>query len=196
MSHLRFLSTTSVVLAAVAAASGCSDNNCGPGGAPDSGIVASGAMVTLTYGQLAGSLNNDCTPADAPPGVVSMTIIGHQADSVLSNSTGLLTLCVARPDLLAKQAQMLGVAAGVPVRVVDLGGDANSCSLAIDKNQPVTGNATSSGMCGNGSDAAGFAIELTGSLTLTRTCGTTVDSVQITLHGKVAVSPGVRLMPG
>jgi hypothetical protein len=197
MSHLRFLSTTSIVLVAgVATVTGCSDNSCGPGGAPDSGIIASSDMVTLTYGLFAGSLNNDCPAAGAPSGVVSMTIIGHQADSVLSNSTGLLTLCVARPDLLAKQAQMLGVDAGAQVRVVDLGGDANSCSFAIDKNQPATGNATSSGLCGNGSDAAGFAIELNGSLTLTRTCGTAVDSVQITLHGKVAVSPGVLLMPG
>src|SRR5882724_7755419 len=158
MSHLHFLSTTSVVLAAVAAASGCSDNSCRPGGAPDSGLIASSDMVTLTYGQLAGSLNNDCPAADAPSGVISMTIIGHQANSVLSNSTGVLTLCVARPDLLAKQAQALGVVAGVPVRVVDLLGDANSCSFALDQTQPATGNATSSGLCGNGSDAAGFAI--------------------------------------
>ena len=197
MSHLHFLSTTSIVLVAVvAAATGCSDNSCGPGGAPDSGIIASSDMVTLTYGHLAGSLNNDCPAADAPSGVVSMTIIGHQADSVLSNTTGLLTLCIARPDLLAKQAQGLGVDAGAPVQVVDLSGDANSCSFAIDKTQPATGNATSSGLCGNGSDAAGFAIELDGSLTLTRTCGATSDSLQVTLHGKVAVTPGVLLMPG
>jgi len=196
MSHLRFLSTTSVVLAAGAAASGCSDNSCGPGGAPDSGLIASSDMVTLTYGQLAGSLNNDCPAAGAPSGVVSMTIIGHQADSMLSNSTGLLTLCVARPDLLAKQAQVLGVTAGAPVQVVDLRGDANSCSFVLDKTQPATGSATASGLCGNGSDAAGFAIELSGSLMLTRTCGSTTDAVQVTLHGRVAVAAGVILMPG
>lgn len=197
MSHLHFLSTTSVVLVAgAAAATGCSDNSCGPGGAPETGLIASSDMVTLTYGNLIGSLNNDCTPADAPSGVVSMTILGHQAGAMLSNSTGLLTLCVARPDLLAKQAQALGVDAGAPVRLTDFAGDANNCSFAVDKTQPVTGNATSSGLCGNGSDAAGFAIELNGSLTLTRTCSTTTDSVQVTLHGRVAVAAGVVLTPG
>jgi len=197
MSHLHFLSTTSIVLVAiVAAATGCSDNSCGPGGAPDSGLVASSDMVTLTYGNLASSLNNDCPAVNQPTGVFSMTIIGHQAGSVLSTSTGLLTLCIARPDLLAKQAQMLGTDAGAPVRVVDLSGDANGCSFTVDKTQPTTGNATSRGLCGNGSDAAGFAIELTGSLTLNRTCGTTSDSIQVTLHGKVAVAPGIILMPG
>lgn len=197
MSHLHFLSITSVALVAGATfATACSDNSCGPGGAPDTGLLASSDMVTLNYGNLAGSLNNDCPAADAPSGVVSMTIIGHQTGSVLSNATGLLTLCVARPDLLAKQAQAIGVDAGAPVRVVDLSGDANSCSFAVDKNQLATGSATSSGLCGNGSDAAGFALAIDGSLSLTRTCGTTVDSVQITLHGRVAVAVGVVLTPG
>ncbi len=197
MSHLHFLSITSVALVAGATAvTGCGDDSCGPGGAPDTGLLASTDTVTLTYGNLISGLNNDCPAADAPSGVVSMTILGHQSDSVLSNTSGLLTLCIARPDLLAKQAQALGTDAGAPVRVVDLSGDANNCSFTVDKTQPATGSATSSGLCGNGSDAAGFAIAIDGSLSLTRTCGTTVDSVQITLRGRVAVATGVLLMPG
>jgi len=197
MSHLHFLSIISVALVAGAtAATGCSDDTCGPGGAPDTGLLASSDTVTLTYGHLIGSINNDCTPADAPSGVISMTILGHQADAVLTNSTSLITLCVARPDLLAKQAQMLGIDAGAAVRVVDVSGNANNCSFSVDQAQPATGSATSSGLCGNGSDAAGFALAIDGSLSLTRTCGTTVDSVQITLHGRVAVAVGVVLTPG
>src|SRR4051794_9686178 len=123
MSHLRFLSTTSVVLiAGAAAATGCSDNTCGPGGAPDTGLIASSDMVTLTYGRLISGLNNDCPAAGAPSGVVSMTILGHQIDNMQSLGVGLITLCIARPDLLARQSQALGIDAGAPVRVVDLSG--------------------------------------------------------------------------
>lgn len=186
MSRLRFLSTTSLVFAAgAAAAAGCSDDSCGPGGAPDTGLVASGDAVTLTYGRLASGLNNDCPARDAPSGVISLTIRGMQTDG-----TGAVTLCVARPDLLARQAQALGLdVAGTEVRIVDVNGTANACSVAIDRSQPATGTATSSGLCGNGSDAAGFALEIDGSLSLTRTCGTAVDSIRVTLHGRVAVAP-------
>lgn len=185
MSRLRFLSSTNLALVAcTAAASGCSDDSCGPGGAPDTGLVASGDAVTLTYGQLAGELNNDCPAADAPSGVISLTIRGMQTDG-----TGLVTLCVARPDLLAEQAQALGPdLAGTEVRLVDVKGIANTCSVSIDRTQPVTGRVTSSGLCGNGSDAAGFALEIDGALSLTRTCGTIVDSLGITLHGRIAVA--------
>jgi len=124
-----------------------------------------------------------------------MTILGHQTDNT-QLGVGLITLCIARPDLLANQAQMLGIDAGAPVRLVDVSGDANNCSFSVDKTQPATGTASSSGLCGNGSDAAGFALTIDGSLSLTRTCGTTVDSVQITLHGRVAVAVGVVLTPG
>ncbi|HEX2690800.1 MAG TPA: hypothetical protein VHN14_29490 [Kofleriaceae bacterium] len=171
-------------VAVLTAVAGCSDDSCGPGGAPDTGLVASGDAVTLTYGHLAAGLNNDCPASDAPPGVVSLTIHGTQSDG-----TGLVTLCVARPDLLAMQAQALDLdVAGAEVRIVDITGTTNTCSFAIDRSQPVTGRATSSGMCGNGSDTAGFALVLDGSLSITRTCGMTVDSLPIALHGRVAVT--------
>lgn len=185
MSRLQFLSTTSVLgfASGAAALAGCSDDSCGPGGAPDTGLIAGSDAVTLTYGHLTGGLNNDCPANDAPPGVISLSIHGTQSDG-----SGLVTLCVARPDLLAKQAQGLGLDAGAQVRVIDVTGTASSCSFAIDKSQPATGNATASGLCGNGSDAAGFALVLDGSLSLTRTCGAIVDSLRITLHGRIAVA--------
>jgi hypothetical protein len=138
----------------------------------------------LTYGQLHGGLNRDCPAAGAPDGVISMTISGTQA-----GADGLVTLCVTRPDLLASQPQALGLnVAGAEVRLVDLRGTANSCSFAIDDSQPVTGTATSAGLCGNGRDPAGFALVVDGALSLLRTCGATIDSVRITLHGRVAVT--------
>ncbi|HEU4734340.1 MAG TPA: hypothetical protein VFT22_40890 [Kofleriaceae bacterium] len=185
MSRLRFLSSTSLALLAGAVpAAGCGDDACGPGGAPDSGLVASTDSVMLTYGQLRGRLNGDCPGAGAPEGLVSMTISGMQ-----DGGDGFITMCVERPDLLARQSQALGnELAGVEVRLVDVNGNANNCSFAIDRSQPPEGTATSTGLCGNGADAAGFALVVDGSLSLTRTCGATVDSVRVTLRGRVAVA--------
>ena len=93
MSRSRFLSATSLVVAALAQG-GCGDDSCGPGGASDVGLVAGSDMVTLTYGHLTAGANNDCPAADAPAGVVSLTISGTQTDG-----TGLVTLlailCIA-----------------------------------------------------------------------------------------------------
>jgi hypothetical protein len=172
------------VFVAGAALTGCSDDSCGPGGAPDTGLVAQGDAVTLTYGHFTGGLNNDCPARDAPSGVISLSINGMQTDG-----SGLITLCVARPDLLTRQAQALGLDAGAAVRVIDVIGSANSCTFKIDHSQPSTGTASTSGLCGNGGDAAGFALVLDGSLSLIRHCGTTDDSLQIALHGRVAVAP-------
>lgn len=189
MSRLRSPSRISViavfgaVLGAGCGGSGGGDS-CGPGGAPGTGLLASRDAVTLTYGNLTGGLNNDCPASDAPTGVISLTIHGTQTDG-----SGQITLCVARPDLLAKQALTLGHdVAGAAVRVIDLAGTATSCSFTIDRAQPVTGTATSSGLCGNGNDPAGFALVLDGALSLTRTCGATVDSIGVTLRGRVAVA--------
>ncbi|HET7502912.1 MAG TPA: hypothetical protein VFK02_17955 [Kofleriaceae bacterium] len=185
MSRLRFHSCTSLALLAGALpAAGCGDDDCGPGGAPASGLVASGDAVMLSYGQLRGRLNGDCPAAGAPDGLISMTISGTQ-----DGGDGFITMCVGRPDLLATQSQALGnEVAGVEVRMVDVSGSANSCSFMIDRVQPPEGSATSTGLCGNGTDAAGFALVIDGSLSLTRTCGATVDSVRVTLRGRVAVA--------
>jgi hypothetical protein len=186
MSLSRFRSPTELVVVAALAA-GCgggSDDRCGPDDAPAVGLVAAGEGVTLTYGALTGGLNGDCPAAGAPSGVTSLTIAG-------TGDGGFVTLCVSRPDLLAKQAQALALevpGTTVEVGIVDVAGTAAGCSYAIDRAKPATGSATSTGLCDNGADAAGFALELDGALSLTRTCGQTVDSVAVTLRGRVAVA--------
>jgi hypothetical protein len=184
MSRCRFRSATSLALA-LALAPGCSDDDCGPGSAPAAGLVASGSAVTLTYGNLRSTVGNDCPSAGAPEGVISLTIESTQTDG-----SGLFTLCIGRPDQLAERAQSLGCdLPGVAARIIDFTGTAGGCTLALDDEAPVTGDATSAGMCGNGDDPAGFALTVTGTATLTRTCGTTIDSVAVTLNGRVAVLP-------
>ena len=185
MSPSRFLFSISLAAAATAGCGG--DDSCGPGGAPGVGVVASGTGVTINYGTLSGSPNRDCQDPTGPASVISLSIMGSQ-----SGGSGLLTLCISRPDLLAKQSQSFGADATAQVHVVDLSGTASNCMLTIDRGTPPTGTATSSGMCSNGDDPAGFALVLDAAMTLQRTCGATVDSVPITLRGRVAVSGPVK----
>lgn len=161
--------------------------DCGPGDAPADGIVATGLGVELTYGNLAAGPNNDCPIDGTPEGVISMTIAGVQTD--LPN--GLFTLCVPRPDLLGA-GEALGVddpASEDPaVRVVDVSGADVSCEYELDDAVPPTGTARSEGLC-DPTGAGGFALILDGQLTLTRTCGAVIDTVNVTLSGTVAVQP-------
>jgi hypothetical protein len=190
MSHSRFPSATSLgalALVAGAAVAGCGDDgeSCGPGDAPSVGLIATGDGQTLTYGGLRAGLNGDCPASDAPSGVISLTILGTATD-------GFITLCVSRPDRLATQPQTLELDApgmDAEVHLVDVHGVANNCSFDIDKSKPATGTLSASGMCGNGVDPAGFAVVVDGALSLTRTCGDTVDSIAVTLRGRVAVEP-------
>src|SRR5215468_9913528 len=140
---------------ALGSAAGCGGgggDSCGPGGAPDTGLVASGGGLTMTYGQLRGSPNRDCPSPGAPSGVISLTIAGMQTDA---GSSGLITLCIGRPDLLAGQPLALGAEPTTDVHVVDLNGSASGCRLTVDRSAPPGGTVSSSGLCGNGSDAAG-----------------------------------------
>jgi len=121
--------------------------------------------VSLSFGQLSAGLNNDCPVSDAPAGVTSLTIHGAQTN----NPGWFITLCVTRPDLLAHQPQALGLdVAGSQVHLVDVTGTSTNCAFAIDRARPPTGTASTSGMCGNGGDPAGFALVIDGALALDR----------------------------
>jgi len=117
--------------------------------------------------------------------VIPLTIAGMQTDA---GSTGLITLCIGRPDLLAGQPLALGAEPSTDVHVVDLNGSAGGCTVTVNRGSPPGGTASASGLCGNGSDAAGFALTIDATVALTRTCGSTVDTVPVTLHGRVAVA--------
>jgi hypothetical protein len=181
----RFRSSTSGVLASLVALAGCNgDPECGAGDAAAAGIVAGGESVTLTFGSFEAGLNNDCPAADQPDDVISLTIAATQTDG-----TGFLTLCVERPDRL-NGTLALGVhERGSDVHIVDLIGEANGCSFRYLQANPPSGTARGSGACALGVDPAGFALEIDGELVLQRTCDATVDTVTVTLAGKVAVQP-------
>jgi hypothetical protein len=106
-----------------------------------------------------------------------------------TDGTGILTLCVARPDRLAKEDLALGLdVAGSDVHVVDVEGAANNCTFTLDRTRPPTGTASADGLCNNGTGPDGFALVVDGALSLQRTCGATVDTVAVTLRGRVAVT--------
>lgn len=174
-------------LAAAAAAlglAGCDGDTCGPGDAPASGLAASGDQVALTYGGLTSLLGNDCPDPAAPEGVISLSIEGRQT----GGAAGLITLCIPRPDLLMEGDRTLGLnLSSADVRIIDLTGAAGGCTFALDTAQPPTGAAQATGVCANGDAPDGFALSLDGAASLRRTCGATVDTVAVTLGGRVAV---------
>jgi hypothetical protein len=180
---------TLATLAGLAAAAalglaGCGDDACGPGGAPQTGLVASSDAVTLEFGGLSGGINNDCPAPDAPEGVISLTIEGRQTGDPL----GLITFCIPRPDLLMAGLRTLGLEqSNADIRIVDLSGNANSCMFTIDTSRLPTGQAEATGVCDNGDSPDGFALSIDGALSLRRTCGVNVDTVGVTLRGRVAV---------
>lgn len=186
MSLSQFRSSIELALAvAVAAlAAGCGDDSCGPMGASDTGLQASSTDATLTFGHLTSRAGNDCPDATAPAGVVAVTIEGTQTDG-----TGFITLCIPRPDLLEQGMRTLGLTQSMAdIRIVDLSGTAGTCTLTLDSTRPPTGTGSGAGVCKNGTDKAGFAIDLDGALSLRRTCGSTIDSVAVKLLGKIAVA--------
>ncbi len=176
-------SITSALLVLLA---GCpSDDECGVGDAPANGLAASSADVTIRYTNLTSLLGNDCPAMDAPEGVVSVSIEGQQ-----EGGTGLITLCIPRPDLLMQGDRSIGTSlAQADVNIFDLtGSDAAGCTYAFDSTRPPTGTATGSGVCKNGDDPAGFAIDLDARVSLRRTCNGTTDSIAVTLVGRAAVA--------
>lgn len=173
-----FLCSTSAALLG-----GCSDDSCGPGDAPKVGLVAGSVDVTLTFGNMTSRAGNDCPDPSAPAGVVAVSIEGMQSDG-----TGLITLCVPRPDLLMDGNRTLGTTiSSADIRIIDLHGSAGNCTYALDSTRPPTGTGVGTGVCNNGVDKAGFALELDGAISLRRTCGSTIDTVAVQLTGRVAV---------
>jgi hypothetical protein len=181
-------STSRVVALALAGAlgaTGCSDDTCGPGGAPASGLVASSDMVSITYGNLSGLLGNDCPDPAAPAGVISLSVEGRQ----IGDATKLITLCIPRPDLLMEGDRSIGTATSTAdVRIIDLTGAADNCTYSLDSTRPPTGAVQATGVCQNGDSPDGFAISLDAALSLRRTCGGTMDVISVTLRGRVAVT--------
>jgi len=174
------------LLVCLAGLPGCGDGGeCGPGDAPASGVTATIAADTVTYGAFTSSANNDCTPPGAS--VTSISIHGEQQQPAPTGAfTPQLALCISRPDDIGGDPIALGFDSDDLVQIISVNAEAGGCTFAAaDRSTPPEATITFSGFCGD--DAAGYAIELTGSVALTRTCGAAVDTVTAELGGRVAV---------
>ena len=154
------------------------DGDCGPGAAPPDGLRVFGDGFEARYTMLQAGANNDCPDPNAPAGVISLTIAGIQ-DGI---EPGLITLCVPRPDLF-DQATPLGTGA----LLVDLIASTAGCTIDLTPTPPV-GTARASGLCDDGADPAGFALSVSGTVSVDRLCGGTTDTVSLQLMGDVAVA--------
>lgn len=188
-SRSRFPSSTSLALGlalAQVACAGCGDDTCGPMGASSTGLTVSAANVELVYENLTSLAGNDCPDPDAPEGVISISIEGHQK----GHPERLMTFCLPRMDLFTPgSGHNIGVSmSNADVQIFDLFGEDENCTYAFDRSQPPLGNVGGIGVCGNGDDSAGFALDFDANLTLRRTCGATIDSVPVQLTGTIAVA--------
>lgn len=161
------------------ATSGCSEDQCGPAGAPAFGLIASSPDLTLTFGDLMSGQNNDCTDRTVPDVVISLTLQGTQMDSMNP-----IVFCVPRPDDLSE-----GVAFGDGFRFEDFNAEANGCTFELAKETEPTGTARASGLCDDGANPAGYALTLAGSVMLLRTCSGIAETIPFQLRG----TTGVRL---
>lgn len=177
----------------VGATSSCGGDSCGTAGAASYGLVASGSeahgtSVAFTFGGFKSSANNDCPAPNQPKGVVSLTIEGVE----MANSADMVALCIPRPDQLETQTQQLGGSGGSDVQFLSFAASDADCSYMLDLMKTPVGTVRAEHECGDGTNAAGFAVDVEGTLPLVQTCmatGTMV-SVSVTLSGTTAVVPG------
>ncbi|HUS65729.1 MAG TPA: hypothetical protein VMZ28_14360 [Kofleriaceae bacterium] len=174
---MRALLATVLLLAA-----GCGGDDdggdCGPGEAG-----ADLEVGDVTFSDFTASPNNDCTPVQGQE-PTSITIQGEQSDP---DGTGFLVLCLPRPDEIESETA-ISLADDELIVVIDLfGQDQAGCSVRVD--DPATGTATFSGYCDDGADDDGFALALTGTVTVTRTCGDADPTTEaLDLDGDAAVA--------
>jgi len=195
MQRSRYLSFTSLLLLA-----GCPSDDapvCGPPDDVGDAITVAADGMTFRYAGFTAGANNDCPAPSPPSGLISVTVFSQQIDPA---GTGLITLCLPRPDLLE------GDAAGVEVpldpdnhpaeaddraHVIDVAADlGNGCRWSIDSTQAPSGTARFTGLCGDAEDPAGFGLALTGTVALIERCTGVPDrALTATLDGSAAVSP-------
>lgn len=187
-----------LALALALVLAGCGDDgiDCGPAEVADDGIVATTASpapaVQVTWSDLAASANNDCPPpGGAGSGVISLTIEGVQSDPP---GAARFSLCLPRPDEIGTAAVSLA-----DDTLVQLGNTSaaleDGCLVRLDRSgdAAATGTIAFTGFCADGTDPAGFAVALDGTVPVEIVCdadGGTSEAATATLSGTAVVSAG------
>jgi hypothetical protein len=177
MLRSSFLSSTSVLLLTACPSP---DPTCGVGTITASTLGASGGGDTLTYGEWRASNNNDCPDPNAPTDVVSVTINAAQTSPPGTASVG---LCLPRPDLVAETGEATLTLGSADLQVTDVQGALGGANCRWHDARNLTGTAHLTGFCG-ADHPDGFAIAITGTATVTRSCdGAADEDVTVTLSG-------------
>ena len=169
---------------ALAVATGCGSDDCGPGDAPANGVTGQIGSDTVGFGQFNSSPNNDC---NVPGGGVSLTLDGVQT---APTETGVhITFCLPQPAELGKGP--VSLADTTMVEVIDVFARVGDCITQIDRRAPPTGTIEFIGYCDGGTHSGGYAISLSGTVSGTRTCTSSdagaAEEVTIELGGSASV---------
>lgn len=176
-----------LLLAMLALAAGCpADDSCGPGDAPGDGLTVSGGAVSLRYHQMTASPNNDCPDPAAPAGVVSLSLTAIQV-----SGADALVLCIPRPDMLESDLPVVASTAThtAAIEIQDVNASDAGCTLTDSAAMAPTGTGHAEGICMDGTDPAGFALLISGQVSVDRDCSGTIDTLRLDLAGTISVTP-------
>jgi hypothetical protein len=165
-----------LLLAALCAACGDDDGECGPAGAPADGVTVTAGADAITYGEFGAGANRDC-------GLDSITLDGLQLEPAAVDFH--MTFCIPDPANLPAAPVEL---ADPRVMVINVSAEVDGCVLSIDRADPPEGTIEFRGLCDGGQHEAGFAIALDGTVPGERACpGVAPEPVALVLAGGAAV---------
>ena len=149
-------------------------------------VTSTGLQTTagITYGAGTTSPNNDCSVDEAP---TSLTIDIVQVAPLTAERRALI-LCVPRPDRLDTELALTDDSVTTGVQVIDIFADDDDCLISIDRTRAISGTATFAGACSDGTDPAGYALNLSGEIPATATCPTETNAITLTVSGELAIS--------
>jgi hypothetical protein len=163
------------------AAAGCGDDDCGPGDVPAIGLFVDTGASQLSYGDGTSSPNNDCPTAGSP---TSLTVDVFQVDPAPAQERSLV-LCLPRPEALGDAP--VDIADDTQVLVIDVFADEDDCLISIDRSRQVSGTATFTGFCENGTDPAGYALGIDAEIPAIRSCPGGDEPIDLAVSGEVAL---------
>lgn len=162
---------------------GCGDDgDCGPGEAPADGLTITSGGESFRFGEATSSPNNDCPVEGAP---TSLTVEIAQVDPAPVDDR-FFVLCLPRPDQIGGEPIEL---TDERIQVIDIFVDDDGCLISLDRSREVSGTATFSGFCGDGSGESGYALGFAATVPGTRSCaGMPEEAVELELSGELAVT--------
>jgi hypothetical protein len=175
-----------IVVSLVCALAGCGgdDSACGPTNTSPAGLSVAGSGTNLFFAELMAGANNDCTPTGSD--VISLTIQGTQTDGV-----GFVTFCIPQPQKLTTGLALgSDVPGDEPAAILEdlVAATTDGCTYSFDPTTGVTGTVRATGICDDGTNAAGFALAVSATLAMTGSGGASCGTLDVQLAGTAKVA--------